>query len=284
MPKSPGKLTTLLDNLCFGEGPRWHEGRLFFSDMHAHEVIALGMDGRRETITHVPNQPSGLGWTPGGRLLVVSMLDRALLRLDGDVLTKVADLMHLASHHCNDMVVDRAGNAYIGNFGFDLFDRNAVRRPAELILVRPDGEASVVARDLEFPNGTVINGTTLIVAESMAARLTAFDIAADGSLHGRRVWAELPSGTVPDGICLDAEGAIWVASPGTLNCMRVLPSGRVTHMIDCERGAFACMLGGDDRRTLFILTAKSSDPQACRANRDGRVEFVHVEVPGAGLP
>ena len=279
-------LTILLDNLCFGEGPRWHDGRLYFSDMHAHDVIAVSLDGRRETIAHVPGQPSGLGWTPDGRLLIVSMLDRTLLRQDGGSLTRVADLAHLASSHCNDMVVDRRGNAYIGNFGFDLFDKSAPRRAAELILVRPDGHASVVARDMLFPNGAVItpDGATLIVGESTAARLTAFDIGEDGGLSNRRVWAALAKGTVPDGICLDAAGAIWVASPSTLNCLRVEQGGRVTDTIDCERSAYACMLGGDDRRTLFIVTAQSSDPEACRAQRSGRIEYTRVAAPGAGWP
>ena len=279
-------LTTLLDNRCFGEGPRWRDGCLYFSDMHAREVVAVTMDGRRSTIAQVPAQPSGLGWLPDGRLLIVAMLDRALLRQDGELLTRVADLTHLASSHCNDMVVDQHGNAYIGNFGFDLFDKTAARRNAELILVRPDGQAAVVARDLQFPNGTVItpDGKTLIVAESMGARLTAFDIGEDGGLRNRRVWASLAPGTVPDGICLDAEGAVWVASPSTLNCLRVVQGGRVTATIACERSAFACMLGGEDRRTLFIVTAPSSDPAECRAQRAGRIEYTRVEVPGAGLP
>jgi sugar lactone lactonase YvrE len=279
-------LTTLIDNLCFGEGPRWHDGRLYLSDMHAHEVLAVDTDGRRETVAHVPHQPSGLGWLPDGRLLIVSMTDRALLRQDGAALTRVADLSALAGFHCNDMVVDAHGNAYIGNFGFDLFATPVVRSEAELILVRPDGHAEVVARDMQFPNGTVItpDGRTLVVGESLAGRLTAFDIREDGRLDNRRIWAELPERVVPDGICLDAEGAIWVASPTTDNCLRVVEGGRVTDTITCDRGAFACMLGGTDRRTLFIVTAKSSQPEECRAQRSSRVEYTRVAVAGAGLP
>ncbi len=274
----------LLDGLVFGEGPRWHDGRLWFSDMHALQVMRVGLDGHAETIVEVPGSPSGLGWLPDGRLLVVSMNDRRLLRLDPDGLHEVADLGRLASYHCNDMVVDGAGRAYIGNFGFDLHASQPYSA-AELILVEPDGQARIVAADLAFPNGTVITpeGRTLIVGESFGARLTAFDIMADGSLTGRRLWAQL-DGAVPDGICLDAEGAIWVASPLSAEVLRVREGGEVTRRIPVETQAFACMLGGPDRRTLFILTAGSSDPDECRKNRNGRIEMAHVDVPGAGWP
>ena len=274
----------LLDGLVFPEGPRWHDGRLWFSDMHARRVMALGMDGRAEVIVEVPGSPSGLGWLPDGRLLVVSMNDRRLLRLDPEGLNEVADLSGLAAFHCNDMVVDGAGRAYVGNFGFDL-NQGQPFAPAEIVLVTPDGKARVVAADMAFPNGTVItpDGRTLIVGESFGARLTAFDIEPDGSLTGRRLWAQLES-AVPDGICLDAEGAIWVASPLSAEVLRVRENGEVTRRIPVETQAFACMLGGPDRRTLFILTAGSSHPDECRRNVNGRIEIVHVEVPGAGWP
>ena len=277
--------TTLLTGLCFGEGPRWHEGRLYFSDMHAHRVLSVGDDAQPETVVEVEHCPSGLGWTPSGDLLVVSMTDRHLLRYDGKRLSNVADLSSLASFHCNDMVVDDLGRAYIGNFGFDLH-AGSTFKPAELIRVDPDGSARVVATDMAFPNGTVItpDGRTLIVGESFAGRLTAFDIAADGALSARRVWAQLPQGTVPDGICLDAADGIWVASPATRECVRVEQGGRITHRVGLEDQAFACMLGGADRRTLFILTASSSEPDACRRNRDGRIQVVTAPYPGAGLP
>ncbi len=277
--------TTWLTGLCFGEGPRWHDGRLYLSDMHDHRVLAVGEDAKPETIVVVDNQPSGLGWTPSGDLLVVSMTDRRLLRYDGKRLSSVADLSALASFHCNDMVVDRFGRAYIGNFGFDLHSRSTFKA-AELIRVDPDGSARIVADDMAFPNGTIItpDGRTLVVGESYAGRLTAFDIADDGALTGRRVWAQLPQGTVPDGICLDAANGIWVASPTTRECVRVEEGGRITHQVGFEDGAFACMLGGADRRTLFILTASSSDPDECRRNRDGRVQVVTAPYPGAGLP
>ena len=274
----------LLDGLVFGEGPRWHEGKLWFSDMHAHRVLTVNLDGKTETIVEVPGQPSGLGWLPDGRLLVVSMTDRRLLRLDPDGLTEAADLRELASYHCNDMVVDRQGRAYIGNFGFDLIARQPFA-PAEIVLVTPDGNARVVADEMAFPNGSVItpDGRTLIVGETYGSRLTAFDIKPDGSLTGRRVWAQLEQ-AVPDGICLDAEGAIWVASPMSAEVLRVREGGEVTHRIKVSTQAFACMLGGPERRTLFILTAETSNPDEARAKKSGRVETVAVDVPSAGLP
>ncbi len=292
--------TVLLDGLTFPEGPRWRDGRLFFSDMHDGKVLAVDLEGRVETIATVVGEPSGLGWLPDGRLLVVSMQDRRLLRLDPDGLHEVADLSKLATFHCNDMVVDAKGRAYVGNFGFDLhagppvaIDGDAVAEitekatfhKAEIVRVDPDGSARVVADDLSFPNGTVItpDGRTLVVGESFAARLTAFDVAADGSLSNRRVWAKLEK-AVPDGICLDAEGAIWVASPVSAEVLRVHEGGHVSQRIQVATQAFACMLGGADRRTLFICTALDSQPDACRAKRGGRIEMVRVDAPGAGLP
>jgi len=273
----------LLDGLAFGEGPRWHDGRLWFSDMHAYQVMTLDLSGRTEIIIGVPGQPSGLGWLPDGRLLVVSMTDRRLLRLESGGLVEAADLSKLASHSCNDMVVDRRGRAYIGHFGFDSSSQPFA--PAEVILVTPDGSARVVAEQMAFPNGSVItpDGRTLIVAETFGARLTAFDIQPDGSLTGRRLWAST-SPAVPDGICLDAEGAIWIASPTTREVVRIQEGGQVATRISLSRPAFACMLGGTDLRTLFVLTAESSVPGEVRAKLSGHVEIVEVDVPGAGLP
>lgn len=276
----------VLDDLVFPEGPRWRleEGRLYFSDMHAHEVVAVSVEGERETVVGVEGQPSGLGWLPDGRLLVVSMTDRRLLRLDPDGLYEVADISHLADWHCNDMVVDGEGNAYIGNFGFDL-GAGESPKSAAVVRVSPDGEASVAADELMFPNGTVItpDGRTMIVAESWGRRLTAFDIGADGSLGNRRVWADL--GVPPDGICLDAEGCIWVAvptNPGAL--LRVAEGGEVLERIDVEdRGVYACMLGGAERRTLFSLEAETSQPEPGSA-RTGRIRAFEVDAAGAGLP
>jgi sugar lactone lactonase YvrE len=277
--------TVILSGLCFGEGPRWHEGALWFSDMHAREVVRMTPDGCREAVCRVEGSPSGLGWLPDGDMLVVSMTDRQVLRWDGSRLHRHADLSALASFHCNDMVVDAAGRAYVGNFGFDLH-AGAAPQPAELICVEADGAARVAARDLAFPNGTVItpDGDTLIVAESWGRRLSAFAIDANGDLSQRRTWATLPEGALPDGICLDAAGGVWSASPSSNECIRQLEGGEVTHRVGVDQGAFACMLGGGDGRSLYILTAGSSVPEECRATRSGRVEVWQAPYPHAGLP
>ena len=222
---------------------------------------------------------------PDGRLLIVSMTDRRLLRLDGQALTEVADLSSLAPFHCNDMVVDARGRAYIGNFGFD-FAAKQTPRTTHLILVQPDGQARVVADDLHFPNGAVItpDGRTLIIGESYASSLTAFDIADDGSLSGRRVWATLNNAT-PDGISLDAEGAIWLASPTSREVLRVRQGGEVTHRIATPGQAVACMLGGPDRCTLFVLTTKvMATPEQSLQSLIGAIHTLAVTVPGAGWP
>lgn len=278
-------LTTLLDGLRFGEGPRWHDGKLYFSDMHANHVMTVDLEGRSHVVCEVPNNPSGLGWLADGTMLVVSMTDRKLMRMErGGALKIHADLSALAPFHCNDMVVDSKGRAYVGNFGYDLH-KNETPRGTVLIMVTPEGKPRVVADDLMFPNGTVItpDGKTLVVGESFGRRLTAFDIAADGSLANRRVWADLGN-NVPDGIALDTEGAIWVASPMSSEVIRVREGGEVTERIKVATDAFACMLGGADRKTLFVLTSASSDPAACLANATGKIEVTKVEVPGAGLP
>jgi sugar lactone lactonase YvrE len=279
------KTKVLLDGLAFGESPRWHEGKLWFSDMHAHQVMTVDLKGRTEVIVKVPGSPSGLGWLPDGRLLVVSMNDKRLLRLDTDGLNEVADLSELASGICNDMVVDKQGRAYIGHFGFDLYAKKPSPAPADIIMVTPDGNSRVVAGNMNFPNGTVItpDGKKLIVAETFGSLLTAFDINPDGSLTGRRVWAKL-DGVYPDGICLDAEGCIWVAAMPNCEVIRVREGGEVTHRIKLTDQPYACMLGGPARFTLFILTAATTDPDECRVKASGRIETVKVKVPGAGLP
>jgi sugar lactone lactonase YvrE len=278
------KPKVLLDGLVFPEGPRWHEGKLWFSDMHDHRVMHVGLDGHAETVLEVPGQPSGLGWLPDGRMLVVSMTDRRLLRVDAKGPVEVADLSRLATFHCNDMVVDSKGRAYVGNFGYDLHAQ-ADPEPAAIILVLPSGEARVAAADMSFPNGTVItpDGRTLIVGESMGARLTAFDIEADGSLTNRRLFAQL-QGAVPDGICLDAEGAVWIASPLGHELLRIREGGEVAARVECSQRTFACMLGGPGRRTLFACTAHGFHPDEWIRERQGRIEIVEVDVPGAGLP
>jgi len=247
-------------------------------------VQSVDATGNSKVHVEVPNSPSGLGWLPDGRLLVVSMTDRRLLRLDPDGIVEVADLSELASCHCNDMVVDTQGRAYVGNFCFDLHVR-ATPTNAEIILVTPDGQARPVADEMQFPNGSIItpDGATLIVGETFGMKLTAFDIEADGSLSGRRTWAQ-PDKIMPDGICLDAEGAIWVASPVSHAIFRIAEGGEIRERIPLETQSFACMLGGPEGRTLHICTAESSDPETCTTNRTGRIEIVEVDVPHAGLP
>ena len=275
----------LLDGLTFGEGPRWREDKLWFSDFYTRRVMTADLDGKVETVVEVPGVPSGLGWLPDGRLLIVAMTERRLLCLDGDKLVEVADLNALATGHCNDMVVDSRGRAYIGHFGFDMF-AGADFAPASVIMVAPEGESRIVAEDMHFPNGAVItpDGSTLIVAESFARRLTAFDIEPDGSLSGRRIWAQLGENEAPDGICLDAEGAVWVSVVSGNEVRRVREGGEVTERVKVSTRAVACMLGGPGRNTLFVMTAESSQPDVAMTKRTGRVEIVEVDVPGAGLP
>ena len=279
-----GPTKVLIDGLAFGEGPRWHEGRLWFSDMHQHQVVTVDEAGKTEVQFEVAHRPSGLGWLPDGRLLVVSMTDRKVLLFEDGVLHQHADLRSSATWHCNDMVVDSQGRAYVGNFGFDL-DGQEPPHKTNLALVDAEGGVSIAAEELSFPNGMVItpDGRTLVVGESFAACLTAFDIAADGSLSNRRTWAQL-SGAVPDGICLDAEGAIWVASPVSSEVLRVREGGEVTHRVGLDRQAYACMLGGADGRTLFICSARSSGPEETVKELAGRIETVRVDVPHSGLP
>jgi sugar lactone lactonase YvrE len=274
----------LLEGFSFLESPRWRDGKLWFSDFYDHRVLAMDAGGQTETVCEAPHQPSGLGWLPDGRMLVVSMIDRRVLRLEAEGLVEHADLSQFATFHCNDMVVDAEGRAYVGHFGSDLA-AGGMPDPASLILVAPDGNCRVVAEDLLFPNGSVItpDGKTLIVGESFGARMTAFDIEPDGSLSNRRLWAQLEA-AIPDGCCIDAEGALWVASPPTREVLRVREGGETTDRISIDQMAIACMLGGDDRRTLYVLTAPSVDGPECETHRGARIESLEVEVPGAGFP
>ena len=280
----------LIDGLTFTEAPRWHEGRLYFSDFFTHQVLAVDTKGQLEKIVKTPYQPSGLGWLPDGSLLIVSMNDQKLLRFNNGELTEAADLSILANHYCNYMVVDINGNAYIGNFGFDLHGGESLK-PTNLILVRPEEDPCVVAENLFFPNGTVItpDGKTLILGETFSSCLTAFDINSDATLSNRRVWADLSSieegyVPVPDGICLDAEGAIWVASPSTNDVIRIEEGGSLLDKVEVEIGAFACMLGGEMGNTLFISTAKDSQEEICLKEKSARIETIEVSIPRAGLP
>jgi sugar lactone lactonase YvrE len=278
------ELKPLLQGLVFPEGPRWHEGKLWFSDMHAHQVRTVDLEGRAEDVVTVPTWPSGLGWLPDDNLLIVSMTDRRLLRYSAGELKVHADVSQLASYYCNDMVVDGRGRAYVGNFGFDLFSGSA-QKPAELVLVEPDGSARIVATGLEFPNGAVVtsDGKTLIVGESLGHRLTAFHIEENGSLVNQSIWAELGD-AVPDGIALDADNGLWVASPLSRELLYVQQGGKITQQIKCDSMPIACALGGPARKILFVLLADSINPDECRAKRSARIDVMEVAVAGAGWP
>jgi sugar lactone lactonase YvrE len=284
----------LATGLYFGEGPRWHADRLWFSDFYDHAVKSVDASGNVRTELTIDDHPSGLGWLPDGRLLVVSMNKRQVLRVDPDAVRVHADLSGVAAHRTNDMVVDAVGRAYVGNFGFRL-DDELKRRGVEGVLadhpvanlarVDPDGSVHVAAGDMHFPNGTVItpDGRTLIVAETLALRLTAFDIAADGSLSNRRVWA--PVGMrAPDGICLDAAGNVWIANAIAPECVLVAPGGEIVATVSTDQPCYACMLGGEDGRTLFMMTAPSSLAEIASASRQGHVMTAAVHTRRAGLP
>ncbi|MBZ5605615.1 MAG: SMP-30/gluconolactonase/LRE family protein [Acidobacteriia bacterium] len=278
-------LETVLDGLAFPECPRWHDESLYFSDMHDGKVWRIAPSGKAENIYDVPEFPAGLGWLPDGTLQIVSMKDRRVLRATASGLAQFADLSRIATGNTNDMVVDREGRAYVGNFGFDL-NAGAEPAPTVLIAVEPDGSARAVAEDMWFPNGMVItpDGKTLIVAETFAGRLTAFDIGAGGSLANRRVWAPV-EGIFSDGICLDADGGVWVASADGHSTIRVVEGGKRTHEIEhAGRHSYACMLGGADRRDLYLCTAENHLPQKTVVARSGKIERVRVDVAGAGLP
>jgi len=279
-------MRTLADGFVFLESPRWHDGRLWMSDMFGRAVHTLTESGEHAVFARFGDRPSGISFLPDGRVVVASMQERKLLQIDTAGRQSVyADLSGSVSADINDSVCDASGNIYVGNFGYDV-EHHAEPRPADLILVTPARACRVVAQELAFPNGAVItpDGRTLIVAETFANRLTAFDRAADGSLANRRVWATLGERT-PDGICLDREGAVWVSSVMTDEFIRVLPSGAISDRIDVRgRRAVACNLGGADGCTLFALTFAGhiDDAQAGRAL--ARVETCRVAVPGAGSP
>jgi sugar lactone lactonase YvrE len=284
---------------AFLEAPRWHNGALYASDFFKHAVLRWSGDGDPEVVCTVPAQPSGLGWTPGGDLLVVSMVDRRLMRLDGDELVEVAALGDHAPWHCNDMVVDLDGRAYVGNFGWDE-STDPVIKATMLLRVDPDGSVHVAAEDLVCPNGMVLtpDGGTLLVNETFAARITAFDHAPDGSLSNRRVWAAfsdqefetvpqaLESGAIlPDGLTLDAEGAVWTADCHGSGAHRVVEGGEVVdHISTAPDATFAVKLGGEDGRTLFMCTTFPYGAGNPMEEHKSKMQRHQVEVPGAGLP
>ena len=278
-------LELLVDGLDFGEGPRWHDGRLWYSDFYQHKIYAVSHGGARETILDLGSeQPSGLGWMPDGSLLVVAMSARQVLCLDDGELTVHADLSDIATWHCNDMVVAADGTAYVGNFGWDIEHDRGHPQAATLAVVRPDGSVQPGPGDLLFPNGSVItpDGTTLIVGETFGARFTAFDLHPDGRPGNRREWAAVP-GTAPDGCTLDSAGGIWFADAAGSGVLRILEGGSITDRLPTPHTAYACMLGGDDGRTLFILTAPGAGADRA-GSADGSIWTTTVQHPGSGLP
>lgn len=273
----------VLTGLAFGEGPRWRDGYLWFSDFYRHAIFRIDEAGTEELVLEVATQPSGLGWLPTGDLLFVSMLDRSLKRMDAAGQVSLhADLSYIAGGPCNDMVVASDGTAYVGNFGSDVGEEFS---QATLAIVGADGTTRRGPAELDFPNGAVINpeGNRLVIAESYGRRLLSFDIEPDGSLTGRRLFADLDK-RVPDGICLDVEGGIWVGDPTNRSVFRVVDGGEVTHHVDLELNCYACALGGEDRRTLYLVTAPTSGRGGAAERREGRIERIRVDIPGADSP
>jgi sugar lactone lactonase YvrE len=273
-------LTPLAAGFCFGEGPRWFEGLLWFSDMLGEAVHTVDPTGSLTTLPLPGHSPSGLGFRPDGSLLIVSTENRQLLRYDGDTVTTIADLSGIAPAALGDMVVDSLGRAYIGSQAF---------QGGVILRVNPDNSVCVVAHDLDFPNGMAITADhkTLIVAESIGRRLSAFSIGDDGGLLDRRVFADGLDGP-PDGISLDADGGVWTSMTLAHQFERIVsgsPNGHVTHRIDIgDRAAIACMLGGSARRTLFMLSSTEAYPKRLIGTRLSRLDTVIVDTPGAGLP
>jgi sugar lactone lactonase YvrE len=277
----------LMSGIVFGEQPRWHEDRLWFSDWGLPEIIAVDLKGDSEVIVRAPSFPCCVDWLPDGRLLVVSAGDGLLLRREDDgSLVTYADLNNLSDPTAgNELAVDGRGNAYVNGGGFDLM-AGAPFAPGIVALVTPDGAACQVADGLAFPNGMLVtpDNSTLIVAESYAKRLTAFDIEVDGRLSNRRVWAELHDG-VPDGICFDAENAVWFGDVPNKRCVRVREGGEVLQTVELDRGCFACALGGADRRTLFMMATEWNGPaNMFKGPRTGQVLTLDAPAPGVGWP
>ena len=272
----------LMEGIVLGESPRWHDGRLWFSDWGAHQVIALGPGGGHEVVATVPSIPMCIDFLPDGRLLIVDSAQRRLLRRESDgSLVQHADLSGVSQKPWNDIVADDRGNAYVNTIGFDF--PGGQFAPGLIVLATPDGTVREVAGDLAFPNGMAItpDGGTLIVAESYGNRLTGYDISNDGSLGNRRVWADTP-GDHPDGICLDADGAVWYADVGNRHCVRVREGGEVLGTVGWDRGAFACALSRGENPRLFVvgqLYGGSDSPQP-----SGRVVAFPAPAPGAGRP
>lgn len=284
MASADQSLSLLIDGVDFGEGPRWRDGSWWYSDFYQNRVYRVSPTGERTVVVELDDQPSGLGWLPSGELLIVAMKSQRLLRFDGSEITEHADLSGHATGLCNDMVVDAAGNAYVGHFGYDM-NAGEKYRPASILLARADGEVTTVAADIAFPNGSVItpDGKTLIVGQSFAGSYLAFDIAEDATLSNRRTWASI-DGTAPDGCALDAEGAIWFSDAVGSQVLRVREGGEVTHTITTDQPTFACALGGSHGTTLLVLTAPGSHPRDVAGKAAGAISIIEVAVPAAAQP
>ena len=306
--------TTLIDGLYFGESPRWHNDRLWYSDFYDKAVKSVDLKGDARLEVQLDEQPSGLGWLPDGRLLVVCMESLTLKRLEKKEfkekefekkelekklsektsLVLHADLSQYSKYLCNDMVVDKQGNAYVGNFGFNLDVAMQTRGveavfaehpKANIVKVTPQGDVSIATGGMSFPNGSVItpDGKTVIVAETLGLCLTAFDIVENGELKNRRIWAATGS-KVPDGICINADGHIWIANAVGHECVLIAEGGEVLEIVKTSQNCYACMLGAEDGKTLFMLTAQSSDAGVAGASRSGKIEVTKVASPGGGYP
>ena len=274
--------------LKFTESPRWHDGKLWFLDIHDKRIKTVDLTGSVATVLELPFIPNGFGLTPEGTVVVGDAFQRRIHRGAGAALQQVADISDFTEFCLSDGIVDAEGRLYVGDIGYNFLDPMA--KPVEtcvIVLVGSDGRASVVADKLSFPNGMVItpDGRTLIVGETLGHRLTAFEIREDGSLGNRRVWAQLPSSVGPDGICLDAQGAVWCANPGGEDSVvRVRDGGEITDRIKVDTHAYAVMLGGPERRHLFICASGSHDPAEIQRDPSASLQVVEVEVPGAGRP
>ena len=279
------EIRTIVSGLTFAEAPRWHDGALYITDMFDNRVLRIDEGGTASVAARFDAPVSGLGWLPDGRMLAVSMEARQVLRQEEGRFVLHADLSGIATYHANDMIVAEDGTAYVGNFGFSLHPPEEPRL-ATLARLSPDGTVSAAAEDLFFPNGMALtpDHRTLIVAETGGCRLVAFDIGPDGALAGRRIWADLGAGVMPDGMCLDSEGAAWIALPLAKQFVHVREGGEVVNRITVADAALACVLGGPDRQTLYLMTSGAIDPESCRAQRNASVLAVDVEIPGAGRP
>jgi sugar lactone lactonase YvrE len=274
--------------LKFTESPRWHGGKLWFLDIHDKRIKAADLEGHVETVVELPFIPNAFGHRRDGSLLVGDAMQRQIHRWDGTALQPLADLSGITTFCLSDGIVDGQDRMYVGDIGYDFFDPTL--KPVDtcvIACVEPDGRARIVASDLSFPNGMVItpDGKTLIVAETMGHRLTAFDIQADGSLANGRIYAQLPGDVSPDGIALDAEGAVWLANPGgQFAALRVREGREIVERVELDTQCYAVMLGGPERGSLFICGSDSHDPAEIARNPSATLRVVEVEVPGAGLP